>query len=263
MSKSIEIGIIIIPDEKTQEEAAKLQAGCLGQLAHNKLIDRHSYQENYPNNFHITFYQLRIIEKDLPPLISAIREVAKDVSQLSFKMNNIVKDTQRHLFWGSDEAKNLTGLKELHGKIIEKAKNFRHSTEPFSRADRGLKKFTNEQCQDIKEFGIFWGLAHNFDPHITIVYDSGEDRDGVNIQKSIAEIKTSYPNHSFYGKSIAIGKLGPAGNVTDIVSTIKQLEPSSSFGDHKIFSNSGKNNPNKSNSQTFQIISQKRPISKL
>ncbi len=262
MSKSMEIGIIILPDEKTQEEAIKLQENCLDQLSLNGLVDRQGYQKNYFNNFHITFYQLRINKENLQPLISAIEEVTRDISHISFKMNNALKDTQHHLFWGSDEAKNLTNLKELHKKIIEAAKNFRHQTEPFSRANRKLQKFTHEQCQDIEEFGIFWGLAHNFDPHITIVYDSGKDRNGVNIQQCIEKIKPSYSDHAFYGKSIAIGELGPAGNVIDIINTIKLLEPHPSFADHRIFSN-GKSHTNKSNSQASHTIPEKKPISKL
>lgn len=262
MSKSIEIGVIILPDEKTQEEAGKLQRDCLEQLDHDGLIDRHNYQKNYPNNFHITFYQLRIAEESLPSLISAMKEITKDILHFSFSMNKTVKDTQHHLFWGSDEAKNATPLKELHKKIIEKAKNFRHPTEPFSRADRTFKQFTQEQCQDIAEFGIFWGLAHNFDPHITLVYDSGKDRDGINIQQCIEKIKTSSSDHVFYGKSIAIGKLGAAGNVVEIINIIKLLKSPSSFGDHKIFSN-GEKKANKSNSPVFHTISEKRPLSKL
>lgn len=212
----MEIGIIILPDEKTQEEAKKLQENCLEQLSLNDLIDRQSHQQKYFNNFHITFYQLRIDKENLQPLISAVGEVTRDISHLSFKMNTALKDTQHHLFWGSDEAKNLTILKELHKKIINVAKNFRHPTEPFSRADGALKKFTPEQYQDIEEFGIFWGLVHNFDPHITIVYDSEKDREGINIQRCIEKIKPS-SNHVFYGKSIAIGELGPAGNVINII----------------------------------------------
>ena len=73
----------------------------------------------------------------------------------------------------------------------------------------------------------------------------------------------SFSDHPFHGQSIVIGKLGPAGNVTDIITTIKLLESSSSFGDHKIFSNFGESNSNKSNLQTSQIISEKRPMSKL
>ncbi len=262
MSKSMEIGVIILPDDKTKGEAKKLQNNCLEQLSHNGLIDRQSYQKNYFNNFHITFYQLRINEENLQPLISALEKITKDISHLSFKMNTTLKDTQHHLFWGSDEAKNLAGLKELHKKIIDVAKNFRHQTEPFSRADRTLQKFTLEQLQHIQEFGIFWGLVHNFDPHITIVYDSGKDREGINIQKCIENIEPSSPDHVFYGKSIAIGELGPAGNVIKIINTIKLLEPHPSFGDHRIF-NKGKNNLNKSNSQASHPISEKRPISKL
>lgn len=120
---------------------------------------------------------------------------------------------------------------------------------------------TPEQRNDIEEFGIFWGLVHNFDPHITIVYDSGKDREGINIQQCIEKIKPS-SGHMFYGKSIAVGELGPAGNVVNIINTIKLLETPPSFGDHRIFSN-GKSNANKSNSQASYTVSEKKPISKL
>ncbi len=258
MSKSMEVGIIIIPDDPTQKEAKKLHLSSLENLITSKIIDQENYEKNFPNNFHITLFQLRIVEDNLSLLSRIVEKSLADFSTLSFRMDPDLQDTQHHIFWASHEAENLPSLNKLHHQVVCAAKDLRDLSKPFSRANPTEKIFSEKQSKDIKEFGIFWGLPHNFNPHITIIYNSGQDRNGISIKKCIQNIKPK-PLHEFHGKAIAIGELGPAGNVIKILKIIKPLRsPSSSQeGIFKQWHESKK--PSTSNA----ILPKLGPISKL
>lgn len=222
MSKSMEVGIIIIPDDLTQKEARKLHLSSLESLVKSKIFDQENYEKSFPNNFHITLFQLRIVEDNLSLLSRVVEKLLADFSTLSFRMDNDLQDTQHHIFWASHEAENLPSLNKLHHQVVYAAKDLRDLSIPFSRANPTEKIFSEKQCEDIKEFGIFWGLPHNFNPHITIIYNSGQDRDGISIKECIQHIKPK-SLHEFHGKAIVIGELGPAGNVIKILKIIKPL----------------------------------------
>jgi hypothetical protein len=202
------------------------------------IIDRSNYETTYPNYLHISLYQLRILEKNLPQFYREMALFARNTPALSFKMNDSLQDTQQHLFWTSDEAKNFPPLTKLHERMVNEARKYRDQSEAFSQVKKiSPNELTVAQSQSIEEFGIFWGLPTNFNPHITLLYNSGKDRNGVSIKHCIEDVKP--PRfHEFYGKAIAIGKLGPGGNVVNILATIKLLELPSTPREEGIFKSS-------------------------
>lgn len=65
------------------------------------------------------------------------------------------------------------------------------------------------------------GLTHNFNPHITLIYNSGKDKDR-EVTKTSKGIQEIIPNRTvFKASTLAIGELGPAGNVINITYRLK------------------------------------------
>ncbi|WP_148121333.1 hypothetical protein [Candidatus Williamhamiltonella defendens] len=84
-----------------------------------------------------------------------------------------------------------------------------------------LPNLSLDQREKVKNYGIFWGLPGNLNPHITLFYDSGVDRKDQNktfisIKDLIGEIAVT-PGIVFKAQSLAIGKLGRSGNVEKIL----------------------------------------------
>ena len=59
-------------------------------------------------------------------------------------------------------------------------------------------------------------------PHITIVYNLNCDSDDIKVGDCLDEVQME-SQHIFHGKSIAIGELGPAGNVISILEVFFEL----------------------------------------
>ncbi len=221
MKNSKEIGIIILPDNETCLKANMLQDSCLVNLEKSGLIKLATYDKNYRNLFHMTLYQLLIESSNLHALCESIKKISLDLQSLSFQMNISLTNTHHNIFWNSDEAKDLISLKKSHEEAITEGNKRRIKSETFSRSQYcKTGQLTAQEILDIEEYGIFWGLPHNFMPHITVIYNLNCDKNNIRIRDCLDEVQME-SHHLFHAKSIAIGELGPAGNVTSILEVIQ------------------------------------------
>jgi 2'-5' RNA ligase len=82
-------------------------------------------------------------------------------------------------------------------------------------------KLTPEQNKLVNEYGIYWNLPHlNFNPHITLIYNSGENRK--NAKGEFVEISKLVNNISiiktgFRAENLALIELGEEGNALKLL----------------------------------------------
>ena len=116
-----------------------------------------------------------------------------------------------NLFWRVSCMKEDFEVKKIQSKVIDVIRPFR--------AKRSLRQiqdnlfFLNErQKQDIEFCGVYWGLPHNFDPHITLAYKAPS------FEKEEALFDSFIlPNIIFDVSQVALVKLGYYGNVEEVM----------------------------------------------
>ncbi len=134
-------------------------------------------------------------------------------------MRSSLTDTQENIFWTVEKIDAETRLNDFHTSIVEIARVYR-SSELMEQVSSALGALSLDQRKKVENYGIFWGLPGNLNPHITLFYDSGVDREDqnkifVSIQDLIGKIAVT-PAFVFTAESLAIGQLGRAGNVEKI-----------------------------------------------
>lgn len=90
---------------------------------------------------------------------------------------------------------------------------------------QALPSLTFDQQKAVDDYGIFWGLPGRLNPHITLIYDSGVDREDdkgilTHIKGIIAKAQVEQ-NVSFQVEKIAIGKIGFSGNIEEIIAVLQ------------------------------------------
>ncbi|ACQ67832.1 hypothetical protein BJP44_05225 [Candidatus Williamhamiltonella defendens] len=213
-SPKLEIGILFSLPHNVQEESQKLSGEVTRRLiAH--------FPENPPKNIpHISLFQLKIEESRLPELIENLGVFLKKNPFLpTLTMRSSLTDTQENIFWTVERIDDETNLNDFHKSIVEIAAAYRSSE--LMEQVRMLRNLSLDQREKVKNYGIFWGLPGNLNPHITLFYDSGVDRKDQNktfisIKDLIGEIAVT-PGIVFKAQSLAIGKLGRSGNVEKIL----------------------------------------------
>jgi hypothetical protein len=215
-----EIGIILLPDDKESKEVERLHKDIGKKLAEKKL-DR----ECYPSEPHISLFQLVIKHEDEAKLEEAIKALCKGMQSFQLSMHKEITVEKENVFWNTEFPEQL---KILQQKIIDVANGFRDKGFIFPQLkDVDRSKLSEQQRTDIDKYGIFWGLPHTADSHCTLYYGFGTDvmKDANNHLKDINPKFTD-----FKIKAIAVGELGPMGNVLSS-KVIQELSSSASLNE--------------------------------
>ena len=166
--------------------------------------------ENCPNVPHISLYQLKINDVYIDKIKTQIRDICKNYSKFSFLMNNNIEKVGNNIFWRSYEAIENPILQHLLIETVESIKQFKDSS-PLEQISSRFSTLTPEQKSLVDEFGVYWGLPHNFDPHITLIYNLS--RENVTIEKTpLLEKKVR-----FIAEEISVGIIGYHGNIERVI----------------------------------------------
>ncbi len=212
---TLEIGILFSLPHRAQEESQKLSGEVTRRLT------AHFPEDPTKNIPHISLFQLKIEERRLPQLIERLSVfLEKNTFLPTLTMRSSLTDTQENIFWIVEKVDAETRLNDLHTSIVEIARVYR-SSDLMEQVSSTLGALSLDQRKKVENYGIFWGIPGNLNPHITLFYDSGVDRKDqnktfVSIQDLIGEIAVT-PGFVFTAESLAIGKLGRAGNVEAIL----------------------------------------------
>ena len=203
----IEVGIVLLPVEETKVKylAAAKDLRCV-------IEDEGIVFPDLPNIPHVSLYQMNVS-------LNTLQEVEKILNGLNhdrlvgkkFPMDRQANREGDNIFWRISSMKGDEDIKATHFNVINCLKPLRAATSLKQLQD--MMPFLNDiQRNDVEEYGVYWGLPHNFDPHITLEYNT----------LSIDEVETILkkfllPNLSFDIGSIALVRLGYYGNVETIL----------------------------------------------
>ena len=166
--------------------------------------------ENCSNIPHISLYQLKIKEQHLENIKTKINDICINSLKFSFSMNNCIQEVGNNVFWRSQEAINHSMLRKLLTGIVETIKLFK-ADNPLEQISLNINKLTVEQKSLVDEYGVFWGLPHNFDPHITLVYNLSKPDTG------IMDVTPFKKDIQFIAEEICIGTIGYHGNIESVI----------------------------------------------
>jgi hypothetical protein len=129
-------------------------------------------------------------------------------------MNDSLIQSDNYIFWCANEAKSV--LRRVHSHIVTLASPYRSKSADFSQLTAYDKII---HAKDIDDYGIYWCLPHNFNPHITLVYNIETKLELTTIFRKI-----ECPRTLFQTKAIAIAELGPYGEAHKIITLIKTFD---------------------------------------
>ena len=203
-----EVGVVFLPVKDTQEKFWRAADDFFCFMKDQGVS--FPYLRNIP---HISLYQMNV------SLIN-LMEVERILSALTlgglvgaeFSMDQHAGWEGDNIFWRVRSMRKNTYIKIFQSHVVDQLKPLRHQNSPLQLQNR-IPYLKTNQRKDVEEYGVYWGLPHNFDPHVTLVYKSSLLSDRV---KTI--LKTfSFPILSFEIGSIALAKLGYYGNVETIL----------------------------------------------
>lgn len=201
----IELGIVLLPEEPIRNEVDRMNHFLFTEFQKEGITIK-----QLPNISHISIFQMNLDEKNLPILEKKVADVAKQYSKLSLFLVPFLRNTHENIFW--DIAKNserYAELEKLLQDIIRKVGHLRHK-KPM-RQLRNIK-LTAEEKDLIKKYGVPFGVPENFNPHITVYYDTGDRQIVDDVLK-----KVSICRKQFICNKLGLVQLGYNGNVEKIL----------------------------------------------
>ncbi len=194
--KIINVGIACLLTEEIEILATELRHKLYENFSKNKLI-----LENIENRyFHISLYQLATQSSNLENLKDKLNHLAKSNKPIIFKLDTTLTDTQKRIFWNASASNDDQILNKLQTSIVNNIKNLRSEL--------------------VNYYVTYWKLP--FNPHITLIYNSGEDRkngegDFIKISKLLSNILVT--KTEFKVEKLALIELGEEGNALKLLHT--------------------------------------------
>lgn len=205
-AKPVDISIALLPPEDISLEAKRLNSEVINKLTACGM-KLHSEINNYP---HISIFRARFDEKDIPNLERIIYHISKVATPFEVSLPNSLDIRYNHAGW---YASFNPKMNLITNAIIQYALPLSHNRFLMHQDSKmSMLSVLNEtQINLLDQFGASW-LISSFDPNITIYYDLPLIMPCV---KNAVETPLTTAV-TFKAKYIAIGEIGPHGNLYKI-----------------------------------------------
>ena len=195
-----DLAIFILPDTAVGKEAKRLNA---------EIASKMNGMENVKNHYHITLFQGRFLEDQLPALFKAVDALA--YRQFPIEMEpSLTSVADRNVRWN---VKKTGDIQKLHEAVLKATDPYRHGT------TRYYESSYLELDSDARQQADIYGSAGNLDqytPHITLYY--GQLRyTKIGEVASLLKPDLNFSTKSFTARTIAIGEVGEHGNLLNIL----------------------------------------------
>jgi hypothetical protein len=168
-----------------------------------------SYKElnNIP---HISLYQF----KSSPDFIPLIKKIILEIKcpSLGLRFKPLLEIVGNNIFWRCYLEKDDDALNSFHERLVNNLK--RYKVGPLSQIDE--TKLLKSQEILVKEYGVYWGIPGQFDPHITLVYElfiNEEEKGALNDYLKSLTVKEFFFNLD----ATVLAKIGLHGNIEKIL----------------------------------------------
>ncbi len=202
---SVSVDIIILPDNKTSE-----QARLLGSLVGKKYESLFTLEDRGFTP-HITIYQFQCPTKNYTTLKERLKELSASLRPLSIKVEGY-EPHSNFIFWNVFRD---TALMELHKRVLEVSNQLREGLLlphilPDCSGYVGGSSFTREQKEAVMKYGAVY-TGELFKPHITLARIARIEQ-AEEAAKSLPGARAEFPI-----AELCLGKMGPHGTVLEIL----------------------------------------------
>ena len=214
----LEIGVVILPDEATSHEAERLGHEAIA------AINRTSLSTHYLSNIpHISLFHMTLTEATLTQAKDILLDIAKETASFPIQMDNTLTAALYYVFWNAHAAKNCAKINALLQQVVERLYRLR-APELLQQIADFYEHFSLEQKKLTDKYGFPFSQPNvSFNPHITVVYNTGIDRQDKEMKNRqvAAAIQNIRPLHNcqFTANTLALVELGYYGNITKIIET--------------------------------------------
>jgi 2'-5' RNA ligase len=215
----LELGIAILPDKDTTQEALRLNG-----LVLNALNSTHLQIEPTKNIPHISLYHMAADESHVVQIIEILQSIWKNSPGFTIKMDKHLHliDKLYYVFWNAEQAKSCPHMKELLKKVINQLCPLRSKTLLQHVAD-SYEKFSLHDKKLVDQYGVSFGLPDiSFNPHITLLYNTSIGRlnsKEIDVQaiKTVIEEVTPSRSFEFAANKMVLAELGYQGNIINMI----------------------------------------------
>lgn len=209
MSESLDLNVVILPDENTKRNAIELSRQISSQFKTYFTLDG---VDTHP---HITLYQSRFPKKNYDKLVEWVRGYAGKNPRFDIAVDGMTYchdyGVDGFIFWNckSDPSNELP---YVHRTVMEALNPLREGLTPLSLRLLDSRRLQPEEARNIREYG-YLTAGKLYKPHITIT-------------RIASKIDRSFRRHlyleqqsrsRFTAERISIGHLGEHGTVTGIL----------------------------------------------
>lgn len=167
------------------------------------------------NTPHISLYQMKYRGENIRLLQDKLEQISNAHGKIVFTMDDHLVLVGKNIFWRSQEALENQQLQNLLNHIVDTISPLR-SPHPMSQVCARINSLSLEEKTMVEKYGVYWGLPHNFDPHITLAYNISRT------DKAIVEALKTIKVHqciSFSASDLCLGSIGYHGNLESSIST--------------------------------------------
>ena len=203
-NKYYEIGVFLLPDDALS---------CYIQDLTKRICSNHQgcgidvkQDRNHP---HVTLFQLSVKGHNIPNISKYLAEVLPDLGRVSrVALKPELSVVGSNLFWNVDALFHDPFIKRVHKQIVDTISPLRSDVR-IGHLEENYCPLSDAKKSDVEQYGIFWSLPHNFDPHFTVIYNMPSDFN--------LDLVPPLNPCSFKPGYLGLGLLGYHGSVTDIL----------------------------------------------
>jgi hypothetical protein len=164
---------------------------------------------------HVSLYQMNYRGRDIKLLHDKLEQICNAQGKILFTMDAQLDLVGKNIFWRSQEALENQQLQNLLNHIVDYISPLR-SSHPMGQIREKMNALSLEEKRLVEKYGVYWGLPHNFNPHITLAYNvSRTDKAIVEALKTIRVPE----GISFLASELCLGSIGYHGNLESSIST--------------------------------------------
>lgn len=196
-----EYGIVILPEEKCQKEAERLNINIAKILRPLK---------NVKNYWHVTLYHGAYEKNDLHEIYAKLKGL--QLKPLTLNFTKIYSTSDRWIDLGTEKTEYL---QKLHISVVQLASPYHKR--PLARCKDIYKNVSSNQRQQVDHYGVS-GILEMYNPHMTLFYQYPPKTE---LQQAAIKIENDFKKNMICKASkIVIGELGYNGNIKKIVYSV-------------------------------------------